>query len=91
MKNVIFSLVVGMMVMAGSSAYAREPARNVSASVHPNIAAAQNLSRQAYLKIVKAQRANSNDLDGHAQRAKELLIQANDEMKAAALASNRNR
>jgi len=91
MKNVIFSLVVGMMVMAGSSAYAREPAQNVSARLHPNIAAAQSLSRQAYLKIVKAQKANNNDLDGHAQNAKELLIQANDELKEAALAASRNR
>ena len=64
------------------------PANNVSSSRHPNIAAAQHLATQAYEKIVAAQKANEYDLGGHAAHAKELLEQANNELKLAAEASN---
>ena len=64
---------------------------NVSPKLHPNIAAAQKLSRQAYNKIVAAQKANEYDLEGHAQRAKELLDQVNEELKLAAEAANKNK
>jgi hypothetical protein len=65
-----------------------DPAVNVSAHRHPNLAAAQQLSAQAFERLTQAQQANEWDLGGHAARAKQLLIQANDEIKAAALASN---
>jgi hypothetical protein len=55
---------------------------------HPNLAAAQRLSTQAFEKVTPAQRANEFDLNGHAQKAKELLEQANQELKQAAEASN---
>jgi hypothetical protein len=48
------------------------------------------LTEQAYNKITAAQQANEWDLDGHAAHAKELLDQANNELKAAAQAANRN-
>jgi hypothetical protein len=67
------------------------PERNVSGARHPNIAAAQRLCDQAYNKIVAAQQANEWDMDGHAQKAKDLLDQANRELKAAAEAANHNR
>jgi F0F1-type ATP synthase membrane subunit b/b' len=71
-------------------ALAQQPARNVSGRRHPNIAAAQRLSQQAFGKIIAAQRANEWDMAGHAQKAKELLEQANAELKQAAEAANRN-
>lgn len=64
------------------------PVDNVNPKHHPNLAAAQRLSTQAYEKIVAAQRANEFDLDGHAQKAKDLLDQVNRELKAAAETSN---
>jgi hypothetical protein len=70
---------------------ADRPDRNVSIARHPNLAAAQRLSRQASDKIVEAQRANEWDMEGHAQKAKELLDQVNDQLKQAAGAANRNR
>jgi hypothetical protein len=51
---------------------------------------AQRLSDQAYQKIVAAQQANEWDMDGHAQKAKELLDQVNRELKQAAEAANKN-
>ena len=65
-----------------------KPADNVSHHRHPNLAAAQHLSTQAFEKIVAAQRANEFDLGGHAQKAKELLDEVNRELKAAAETSN---
>ena len=82
--------LASLLLVAGV-ALAQRPARNVSAHRHPNIAAAQRLSRQAWQRIVDAQQANEWDMQGHAQKAKELLDQANNELKLAAEAANRNR
>jgi len=76
-------------LLAGCATGPRYPSQNVDPGRHPNLAAAQSLSAQAYERLVAAQRANDWDLGGHAQAAKNLLIQANDEIKAAAVAANR--
>ena len=44
---------------------------------------------QAFERLSDAQNANDYRLGGHADRAKELLRQANDEIKLAAEAANR--
>ena len=63
---------------------AREPTLNVSPYRHGNIARAQEFSRNAFDAMTQAQQANEFDMGGHAERAKQLLAQANDEMKLAA-------
>ncbi|HXK11296.1 MAG TPA: hypothetical protein VMT70_16745 [Vicinamibacteria bacterium] len=80
-------LGASVLLLAGA-AFAQKPAQNVSPKHHPNIAAAQRLSEQAYEKIVAAQKANEWDMKGHAQKAKELLEQVNNELKEAAQAAN---
>jgi hypothetical protein len=72
------------------AAMAAPPVDNISSSKHPNLAAAQRLSTEAYEKIASAQSANEWDMDGHAARAKDLLDQVNRELKAAAEAANHN-
>ena len=89
-KNRLLTAVVGSLLLLGGVAVAQRPDRNVSGARHPNLAAAQRLSRQAFDKIVEAQRANEWDMNGHAQKAKELLEQVNDQLKEAAEAANRN-
>jgi hypothetical protein len=79
------------LVTAGITIAQGPPERNVNPNRHPNLAGAQRLCDQAYSKIVAAQQANEWDMDGHAQKAKDLLDQANRELKAAAEAANRNR
>jgi hypothetical protein len=81
---------LGALLVLGGLAIAQPPARNISGARHPNLAAAQRLSRQAFERILQAQQANEWDLAGHAQKAKELLDQANNELKLAAETSNRN-
>ncbi len=86
-------LALTTLLLAGS-AFAESttpPAHNVSHKRHPNLAAAQRMSENAYQKIVAAQQANEWDMQGHAQKAKELLDQANAELKQAAEAANKAR
>ncbi len=89
MKYLAISGLVVAAAFATQMASADQPVRNVSAKHHPNIAAAQRLTDKAYEKIVAAQQANEFDMSGHAQKAKDLLDQANTELKAAAMAANK--
>jgi F0F1-type ATP synthase membrane subunit b/b' len=83
--------IAAACLLLGLTASAEKPVQNVSGKRHPNIAAAQNLSRKAFEKIVAAQKANEFDMAGHAQKAKDLLDQANAELKLAAEAANENK
>ncbi len=83
-------LVVAALLLSPVAA-AQKPAHNVSSKKHPNLAAAQRHSERAYEKIIAAQKANEWDMQGHAQRAKELLEQVNNELKQAAEAANVNK
>lgn len=88
-RNMILSGVLSLGLLACGFTLA-QPARNVSAARHPNLAAAQRLTQNAYEKITAAQAANEFDMEGHAAHAKQLLDQANNELKAAAEAANKN-
>jgi hypothetical protein len=87
-KNLHF---VGSFAVLMAGLALAQPKQNVSGGRHPNLAAAQRLSRQAWQKVVDAQQANEWDMQGHAQKAKELLDQVNNELKQAAEAANRNK
>ncbi|HTZ89657.1 MAG TPA: hypothetical protein VMA71_04910 [Alloacidobacterium sp.] len=90
-RKLALGSVLGLSMIAGGIAIAQHPpAENVSPGRHPNLAAAQRLTEQAYNKITAAQQANEWDMQGHAAHAKDLLDQANRELKAAAAAANRN-
>jgi hypothetical protein len=79
---------IGLVLILAGLAVA-QPKANVSAGKHPNLAAAQRFSQQAYTKIIAAQQANEWDMQGHAQKAKSLLDQVNSELKLAAEAANK--
>lgn len=91
MKTRIHTVTLGLIVLLGGIAIAQQPKENVSPARHPNLAAAQRLSQQAWQRVLDAQKANEWDLGGHAQKAKELLDQVNNELKLAAEASNRRK
>ena len=48
------------------------------------------MSGQAFEKLEAAQKANELDMDGHAQKAKDALKTANEEIKQATEAANEN-
>lgn len=82
--------VLAAALIGGGVAVAQKPVEDVSGKRHPNLAAAQRLSQQAYEKITAAQEANEWDMQGHAAKAKDLLDQVNRELKMAAEAANKN-
>ncbi len=88
MKRITRAALSAALGLAASAAFAAPPAQDISAKRHPNLAAAQHLTDKAFQKISDAQRANEWDMDGHAAKAKELLDQANNELKQAAEVAN---
>jgi hypothetical protein len=71
-----------------ASAFTTTPEMDVYAKKHPNLAEAQKLVYYAYERITAAQKANEYDMEGHAQKAKELLDKANELIKQAATYAN---
>jgi len=69
-------------------ALAQEPVVNIDKKYHPNLAEAQRLVVEANRYIAEAQKDNKYDMQGHAKKARELLVQVNAELKAAAAAAN---
>ena len=86
-RSTLFCVVAGF---AGVT-LAQGPVVNIDSRRHGNLAAAQSYIVQAYRRINQAQGANNDQLGGHAQRAKDLLNQADAELRAAANVSNSNR
>lgn len=86
-------LIAGAAValIAVTAASAQQPVQNIDPSRHGNLAAAQQLVVQAFDRLTMAQQDHNYDLGGHVGRAKDLLRQANMEMKQAAEVANHNR
>jgi hypothetical protein len=88
MKRLITAAVVTAFIATGV-VYAQKPKPTVNPAKHPNLAAAQTALEKAFQKITDAQQANEFDLGGHAAKAKDLIDQANKELKQAAAAAGK--
>ena len=85
-------LVAGVTMFAGLGSLvivAQTPNVNIG-NRHGNLRAAQQSIVQAYQQIEAAQNANNYNLGGHADRAKVLLRQADEELRLAADSANHN-
>ena len=91
LKTRIAAPLIACLLILGAFAMAQKPVENVSKGKHPNLAAAQRMSQNAYEKISAAQQANEWDMQGHAKKAKDLLEQVNQELKLAAGSANKNK
>ena len=67
---------------------AQEPVVDIDKTVHPNLAAAQQHIVEANRYIATAQKDNRYDMKDHAQKARQFLMEADQELKAAAEAAN---
>ena len=83
-KSLLINTMLGAALFCTCITVAQEPVQNIDRGRHPNLAQAQSLVFQANSLIVTAQRDNRYDMHKHAQRARELLVQANEELKRAA-------
>ena len=86
-KTQLFAALCSV-VLLGSITMAQDPVMNIDKGRHPNLAEAQRLVAEANRYIHEAQKDNKYDMKGHAERARQLLVQANEELKAAAEAAN---
>lgn len=82
MKKIIVAALMGALIGVSAMALAHPK--------HPNLAAAHELVVKAIEKIDAAQKANDFDMAGHAAKAKDLLTQAEGELKQAAEEANEN-
>jgi hypothetical protein len=87
-KNLLVKAVVVGVLLCSSVVLAQDPVQNIDPRLHPNLAQAQQLVVEAYRHIQSAQKENGYDMRGHASKARQLLYQANQEMKAAAEDAN---
>jgi hypothetical protein len=67
---------------------AQDPVINVNKQQNPNLWQAQQSIIEATHAIVAAQKANNYDMQDHAEKAKKLLLEADKEIKLAAVAAN---
>lgn len=82
-RKVALGSIFGLAMFAAGFSVAQGPR-------HPNLRAAQDLINQAFDKISAAQAANEWDMDGHAAKAKSLLVDAKEQVRLAAEAANRH-
>jgi hypothetical protein len=85
-KRVLFSASILLAIICGvlNAQDSQAPVVNIDPDRHGNLSSAQADIVDAYQRIELAQRADSDHLGGHAQRAKEFLTQANSELSLAA-------
>jgi len=90
MKSLVLAPVFGALLFLASVAPAQRPARSVNPGRIPILPPRNGLASRHFDKIVAAQQANELDMQGHAQHARQLLEQANGELRAAATLANQN-
>jgi hypothetical protein len=88
-KMLAFPAMLTALILCGAT-LAQEPMIDISSRIHPNLAAAQRHVVEASHAVALAQKDNRYDMRGHAEKARQLLVEVNIELKAAAEAANQN-
>lgn len=86
-RTLAFPAMLAAVLFCGAT-MAQEPVLDINPKVHPNLAAAQRHVVEANNAIATAQKDNRYDMKGHAEKARQLLVEVNNELKAAAEAAN---
>jgi len=84
----VFTAICALVLFCGLALAQDTPVVNIDKQLHPNLFQAQTLVLQANQYIALAQKDNAYDMQGHAEKARQFLVQANQELKAAAEAAN---
>lgn len=80
----LVSAILSAGLFCSGVTLAQAPVQNIDKNKHPNLGQAQSLSVQANNYIITAQKDDRYDMHGHAQKARDLLVQVNQELKLAA-------
>ncbi|MFY9939853.1 MAG: hypothetical protein WAK33_23415 [Silvibacterium sp.] len=86
-KDMLIGTALGLILGCSGAVFAQAPVVNIG-DRHGNLRAAQQSIVSAWQKIDEAQQDNHYQLGGHAGRAKELLVQADEELRLAANTAN---
>ncbi|WP_312236743.1 hypothetical protein [Stenotrophomonas sp.] len=89
MNRILRPISLALVLAVAGASQAQQPTVNIGER-HGNLRAAQEHIVQAYQLIGVAQQDNDSRLGGHAGRARELLIQADQELRQAANVANNN-
>jgi len=87
-KTLIVGAALCTALVCSGATVLQAPVVDIDHHKHSNLANAQKSIVDAYRSIEKAQQANEERLGGHAQKAKDLLTQADAELKLAANVAN---
>ncbi len=83
-KNSLVSTILYAGLFCSAVVLAQAPVQNINKNKHPNLAEAQSHVAEAYNSVTTAQKDNRYDMHGHAQNARNLLVQVSQELKLAA-------
>lgn len=83
----VAGVLVVFLVLMGVT-FAQRPDADIDPNRHPELAKAQREMVNAFEHIEEAQRANGDELGGHATKAKQFLNLASKELKSAAEYAN---
>lgn len=89
--NFLAGIILGAVAATGCAVIAQEAPVVDIGDRHGNLRDAQQHIVEAWRAVSRAQEANDARLGGHAGRAKELLAQANEELRLAADVANDRR
>jgi len=87
-KSLLINTILGAALCCSGVILAQDPVEDISKSLHPNLATAQHHVVEANNAVAIAQKDNRYDMKGHAEKARQLLVQVNQELKLAAEAAN---
>ena len=88
--GLVLGTILGAALFCGG-VLAQEPVEDINKSVHPVLATAQHHVVEANNNVAASQKDIRYDMKGHADKARELLAEANQELKAAAEAADASR
>lgn len=83
-NKLLFSFLCAATLICSAALFAQRPATNIDPNKHANLAAAQHLIQEAYDKTQEAAKVNKDELGGHAEKAAQHLVEADQELKLAA-------
>jgi hypothetical protein len=87
-RSLLINTILTAVLVCTGVTLAQEPVEDIDKNLHPNLAQAQHHVVEANKWVVIAQTDNKYDMQGHAEKARQLLVQANLELKAAAVTAN---
>lgn len=84
-RSLLIKAILGAALFCTCMMLAQEPVEDIDKGMHPNLAQAQHNVVEANKWISIAQNDNKFDMHGHAENARRLLVQVNQELKLAAV------